>query len=105
MMKHKGYSATVTFDDEAGLLHGEVLGMRDVITFQGASLAFRESVDDYLDFCRERGELADTPYVSEVHLHLAPVVQRELEAVARRDGLSVEHWVEALIVNRLAVEG
>lgn len=39
---------------------GEVIGPRDVITFQSRTpaetiQAFRESIDDYLDFCAEIG--------------------------------------------------
>ena len=50
MMQYKGYIGKVELDADAGLLHGEVIGIRDVITFQGRSVAqvqraFRESVD------------------------------------------------------------
>jgi predicted HicB family RNase H-like nuclease len=51
----------VEFDDEANIFHGEVINLRDVITFQGESVqeirqAFQDSVDDYLAFCAERQE-------------------------------------------------
>jgi predicted HicB family RNase H-like nuclease len=60
-MSYDGYQANVEFDHEAGLFHGEVIGLRDVITFQGISAdelqtAFAESVADYLAFCGDRGE-------------------------------------------------
>jgi predicted HicB family RNase H-like nuclease len=50
-MEYKGYVGKVEFDDEAGIFHGEVLGTREVITFQGQSVAelqtaFEESIDD-----------------------------------------------------------
>ena len=35
MMEYHGYRAAVTFDDAAGVFHGEVVDTRDVITFQG----------------------------------------------------------------------
>lgn len=59
-MEHRGYRATMLFNDERGLLHGEVVGTRDVITFQGTSAselqdAFADSVDEYLKVCAERG--------------------------------------------------
>ena len=65
-MEYKGYNATVEFDDEAGIFHGEVALVRDVITFQGTSVdelrqAFRDSVEDYLEWCAERGEEAEKP--------------------------------------------
>ena len=37
-MEYNGYHAVVTFDEEVGLLHGEVIDTRDVITFQGKSV-------------------------------------------------------------------
>ena len=54
-MEHRGYYAgKVTFDDDAGIFHGEVVGTRDVITFQGKSAAqlkkaFQDSVNDISD--------------------------------------------------------
>lgn len=39
MMKYKGYEAIVEFDAEAEILHGEVINIRDVITFQSSSVA------------------------------------------------------------------
>lgn len=53
MMRYKGYLAEVGFDDEAELFHGEVLGLKDVITFQETSVkelvkAFHDSVNDFL---------------------------------------------------------
>lgn len=61
MLKYKGYTGHVEYDDEASLFHGEVLDTKDVITFQGRHVdeiekAFRDSIDDYLEFCKSRNE-------------------------------------------------
>lgn len=37
-MTHNGYEALVTYDEDAELFHGEVMNLRDVITFQGKSV-------------------------------------------------------------------
>ena len=65
-MNYQGYQSAVSFDDEAEIFHGEVIGIRDVITFQGTTVeelkqAFHASVDDYLAFCASRGEPPDQP--------------------------------------------
>ncbi len=39
MMEYKGYLGKVEFDDEAGVFHGDVINTRDVITFQGETVA------------------------------------------------------------------
>ena len=52
-MQYKGYIGHVEYDDEAKIFHGQIVGLKDVITFQGSSVeelevAFRDSVEDYL---------------------------------------------------------
>jgi len=102
MMEYKGYIGVVEFDDEAGIFHGEVVNTRDVITFQGKSVAeikkaFRESVDDYLEFCKERGEEPDKPFSGKLVLRMEPELHRALAVAARRERKSLN----SLIVERL----
>ena len=66
MLEYKGYTGTVEFDDEIGAFQGEVAHLRDVITFEGTSVdelrrAFRDSIDDYLEWCAQRGIEAEKP--------------------------------------------
>ena len=98
MMQYKGYKAAVQFDDEARLLHGEVLGLRDVVTFQAESVAeleqaFHDSVDDYLDFCKQRGEDPERPYSGKFLVRLDPALHRDVDAAATASGQSVNAWV------------
>ena len=98
MLNYKGYRGRVEFDDEAGLFHGEVLDLKDVITFQGKSVeelehAFRDSIDDYLAFCEERGEEPDKPFSGRLMLRLPPALHREVYVRARREGKSLNQWI------------
>jgi len=106
MMQYKGYSATVVFDDENDLFHGEVLGIRDVVTFQGSSAkdlrrAFKESVDDYLDFCRQRGESPDKPVSGRFVLRISPRLHRELCKTAGMAGQSLNAWIASRLENEI----
>ena len=74
MIEYKGYHGEASFDDEAGIFYGEVIGTHDVITFQGKSAveaesAFRDSIDEYLNFCAERGSLPNPPVSIEIQKH------------------------------------
>lgn len=98
MLKYKGYTGYVEFDDEAGVFHGEVLDLRDVITFQGKTVeeikkAFRESIDDYLEFCKERNEKADKPFSGRLMVRLPPPLHRKVFISARREGKSLNQWI------------
>ena len=77
MMEYKGYFARVEFDDEANIFHGEVINLRDVISFEGESVdelrkAFIDSVEDYLEFCAERGEDPEKPYSGKFLVRVGP---------------------------------
>ena len=98
MLNYKGYTGKVNYDDEARIFHGEILDTRDVITFQGRSVedieqAFRESVDDYLEFCQERGEQPDKPFSGKFVLRMSPKLHHKLFIKASRSGKSLNRWV------------
>ena len=38
IMRHSEYEAVVEYDDDAALFHGDVVNLRDVVTFQGRSV-------------------------------------------------------------------
>ena len=97
-MTYKGYEARVELDDEAGVLHGEVINTRDVITFQGASVkeleaAFHDSVEDYLEFCAARGEDPEKPFSGRILVRVPPDVHRQIMTEARRQGKSLNSFV------------
>ena len=92
MMHYKGYLSRVEFDDEANIFHGEVINIRDVVTFQGQSVddlhrAFEDSVEDYLAFCAERGEAPNQPCGFErLTIALSPEQHRKVITAARKAG-------------------
>ena len=97
-LKYKGYTAKVEFDGKAGVLHGEVIGTRDVITFQADSAKtviaeFRASVDDYLDFCAERGETPEKPLSGQFLVRVTPELHRRVHVAALASGMSVNAWL------------
>ncbi len=98
MMEHKGYIGKVEFDADAAILHGEVVNTRDVITFQGESIAeltqaFRDSVDDYLAFCAERGEAPDKPFSGQFATRVPPELHRQISLAASLADMSLNAWV------------
>lgn len=60
-MSYKGYAARVEFDAQDRIFVGQVTGIRDVVTFHGASVkelekAFHEAVNGYLAACKKLGK-------------------------------------------------
>lgn len=99
MLQYKGYSGVIEVDEEAGLLFGRVLGLRDVITFQGATVAearqaFEDSVDDYLEFCAEKNRGPEKPYSGKFIVRIEPSLHRQVAALAEAEGTSLNATVE-----------
>ena len=60
MLVYKGYVGVVEIDTEDRMLYGKVVGLRDVIGFEGSDFeeleqSFHRAVDEYLEFCAEDG--------------------------------------------------
>jgi predicted HicB family RNase H-like nuclease len=102
-LEYKGYRGKVKFHPEAKLFHGEVLGIRDVITFQGTNpdeiiQAFQDSIDDYLDWCKERGETPERPYSGKFNLRIPPELHRQLAMEADIHDESLNAFIEQALL-------
>ena len=106
MMEYKGYIGKVEIDEETGILYGDVINVRDVITFEGRSVdevqkAFRESVDDYLDFCAQRGESPEKPFSGKFVLRLPAELHRKAYIQAKLEDKSLNGWVTEVLKTTL----
>lgn len=98
-MKYKGYEAVVDFDEDMEMFHGSVINTRDVITFYGRSVAelkkeFKASVDDYLEFCKQRGEEPDRPFSGNFVVRISPSLHQRLYSKAKQTGKSLNSLIE-----------
>lgn len=87
-MEYKGYKAAVPYEHDGKVLHGEVMGTRDVIFFEADSVdqpekEIRFSVDDYLAVCAERGRKPVKPFSGRVPLRIRPELHRAASEAAR----------------------
>jgi len=101
-MEYQGYSAKIEYDEELGAFQGQVLNIKDVITFQGTSVEelgreFATSVDDYLAWCEERGEEPEKPYSGRFLLRIDPNLHRQVALAAARKGVSLNAWVASAL--------
>jgi predicted HicB family RNase H-like nuclease len=111
MMEYKGYLSRIEFD-EANIFHGEVINIRDVITFQGKSVdelrqAFEDSVEDYLAFCAGRGEEPNPPFSGWFTVRLSPEQYHKAILAAEKAGEGVDNWVAEVLERaaQLSVRG
>lgn len=103
-MRYKGYAGVMEVDAAAQLIHGRVVGLRDVITFQGSSVveatqAFRDSIDDYLDWCATEGKAPEKPYSGKLLIRVDPALHRELHLIAEARSISLNSLAALSLAN------
>lgn len=109
-MTYKGYQGRFEYDPEADLLHGEVLNLSDVVTFQGRSIdelkqALADSVEDYLEFCREQGRPPERPYSGRFNVRIPPELHQRIALQAASHGKSLNHWVADALAEASTSDG
>lgn len=112
MNPYKGYVAEIWYEEDDRAFHGLVRGVRDTVHFTGTnsdelSQAFRDSVDDYLRFCEERGVEPQKPYSGKLALRTTPEIHALLSKAAASDGKSINQWISETLeeVARKRLEG
>ena len=98
MMEYKSYTAKVEYDDDAGVFFGEVIDLRDVITFEGDTTeqlrkAFHDSVDDYFAFCRERNEEPEKSFSGKFMVRVGSSLHRKIHKRAKLADKSLNSWI------------
>ncbi|MGC8551043.1 MAG: type II toxin-antitoxin system HicB family antitoxin [Acidobacteriaceae bacterium] len=96
-INHNGYTGSVEFNEEDGLLHGKLLGIRDAITYEGKDVRsltrnFRQAVDEYLAFCEAEGKTPDKPFKGSLNVRISPELHRALakRAEQKKKSLNAE---------------
>jgi predicted HicB family RNase H-like nuclease len=104
VIEYKGYQGVFDFDPSLDVFHGRVVGLQDVVTFQGRSLdelrqEMAESVEDYIELCEEAGKEPERPYRGEFLVRTTPELHREATVAAEAAGMSLNAWVEAALTS------
>jgi len=96
-MRYQGYTARIEFDGRDDIFIGRVIGTRDAICFHADSVAdlkreFHVSIDDYLNYCAEKGITPDKPASGKLLLRIPPEVHAAALIAAQTSGESLNQW-------------
>jgi predicted HicB family RNase H-like nuclease len=108
-MTYKGYTGSIEYSAEDRCFHGLVIGITDIVSFEGTSVEeleadFRAGVDSYLEGCAARGMEPQRPYSGRFVLRLSPEVHRDASLAARSARSSMNAWIVGAIRMRLEAE-
>lgn len=97
-LTHKGYTGSCEMSVEDECLHGQILFIDDVITYEGQTMpelksAFKEAVDDYLAYCKKTGKPANKPYSGTFNVRIGTEAHRKAAEVAHKLDMGLNEYV------------
>jgi predicted HicB family RNase H-like nuclease len=109
-LKYKGYTGTVEASIEDGCLHGKILFIDDIISYEGNNVAeikssFEESVERYLTYCNETGKPANKPYSGTFNVRVGSELHRKAVEVASHRGIKLNDFVTQSIQTAIDQSG
>ena len=99
VLKYKNYQGSIEYDEEGETLHGKVLHVRDLITYEaetakGLKKAFHDSVNDYLETCEAEGIEPNKPYSGSFNVRPGVKLHEQLARMAAMRGRSMNALVK-----------
>lgn len=106
-LTYKGYTGTIEASIEDNCLHGQILFIEDIITYEGNSVedvkaSFKEAVNRYLAYCKETGKPANKPYSGTFNVRVGQDIHRKAVEIAYHRGITLNDFVTQSI--QLAIE-
>lgn len=106
LLTHKGFQGTSEVSYEDDCLHGKVLFIDDLITYEGQTPSelrteFAHAVDRYLAYCERTGKSANKPYSGTFNVRTGPEIHREACKAAAENEQSLNDFVRDCITTCL----
>jgi predicted HicB family RNase H-like nuclease len=102
ILEYKSYYGSVQFSSEDEVFYGKLLGIDDLVTFEGGSVrelkkAFHEAVDDYLETCAEVGKDPDKTYKGTFNIRISTDLHKAAAVYAAVNNISLNDFVKTAI--------
>ena len=90
-MEYKGYYGTVEYSLEDQVLHGKVVGINGLLSYEGETIKdleddFHGVVDEYLADCKSEGLKPQKSYKGVFNVRVTPDLHRDLALTAEEKG-------------------
>jgi len=109
-LKYKEFIGTVHYSNSDEVFFGKIEGINDLVTFEGETVnklkkAFKESVEDYIDLCKETGKEVFKSFKGSFNIRLNPELHSKLFENATLEGKTLNQYVKEAIIEKLELEG
>ncbi|MBD1383839.1 type II toxin-antitoxin system HicB family antitoxin [Mucilaginibacter rigui] len=102
ILQYKNYYASVQFSAVDEVFYGKVLGINDLVSFEGESVkelktSFEEAIEDYLDTCTEVGKSPDKTYKGTFNVRVPSTLHKEAALFAAIHNITLNEFVKVAL--------
>lgn len=95
---YKGYLGLVDCDEDHAFLHGKIIGISDLVTYEAETMPdlrkeFEAAVDDYLETCKLVGKQPQKAYSGTFNVRVGSELHRRAATLATAAGLNLNEFV------------
>ncbi len=102
ILQYKEYYASLHFSSEDDVFYGKILGIDDLVNFEGASVkelkkTFHEAVDDYLETCKQLGKEPNKTYKGSFNVRIPTDLHKAAAVFASVNNISLNDFIKTAI--------
>ncbi|WP_462267265.1 type II toxin-antitoxin system HicB family antitoxin [Mucilaginibacter sp.] len=102
IIQYKGYYATVHFSADDEIFFGKILGIDDLVSFEGSSVqelkaAFEEAVEDYLETCLALNKAPGKTYKGTFNVRVPATLHKEAAVFAAVRNITLNEFVKVAL--------
>jgi len=102
IIKYKDYYANVHFSADDEMFYGKILGINDLVTFEGQSVkelkkSFAEAIEDYIETCHALNKSPEKTYKGSFNIRVSPVLHRDASFAALQKNVTLNEFVKNAI--------
>lgn len=109
-LQYNGYLGSVECSFEDKCLHGKILYINDLVTYEAETVseleaAFEESVDDYLATCAEVGKDPDKSFKGTFNVRMTPELHKAAAVAAGTQETTLNEFVSQAVAEKVDGRG
>ncbi len=106
IMKYKGFIGSVHYASEDRVFYGKVVGVNDLITFEGSTVnelkeGFKYMVDEHIKDCTKKNIPLQKSYKGNLNIRLSPELHKKAAYNAALRGISLNQYINDAVKEKL----
>jgi predicted HicB family RNase H-like nuclease len=102
ILQYQQYFASVHFSSDDEVFYGRILGINDLVSFEGASVkdlkkSFKEAVEDYIETCKAISKNPEKTYKGTFNVRVPADLHKEAAHFAAVHNITLNEFVKVAL--------